>query len=203
MRTRIALALFAAWSLSVVVGPAGADDLKSDEKMIDLKVGDTAPAFEVLDDMGRRWKSADIVGKKYLVVYFYPADFTAGCRAQAQKFRDNMNKLADQGIIVVGVSADSVYAHALFRQAEKLNFPLLADEDGAVAKKFGVPLGKGGEVRAKDTTGKLVVLKRAMTASRWTFIVGLDGKVVYKNTKVNPVVDSQQVSDFIAKLQPK
>jgi len=185
-----ALVLFFAGNLSA-----------QDEKKVDLNVGDTAPIFLATDDQGKPWKSLDFVGEKFVVVYFYPADFTSGCRAQAQKFRDNMNALNDKGIEVVGISGDSVSTHALFKKAEKLNFTLLADEDGRIAKMFGVPIGKGGEVRTKDADGKLVVLKRDSTAARWTFIIGLDGKIIYKNTKVNPTEDSKQVAEFIDRLQ--
>jgi len=172
-----------------------------DATTADLKVGDAAPVFATNDDQGKPWKSADLVGKKFVVVYFFPADFTSGCRAQAQKFRDNMNALNEKDIVVVGISGDSAVTHALFKKAEKLNFTLLADEDGSVAKKFGVPLGKGGMVRIKDADGQPLVLTRAVTASRWTFIIGMDGKILYKNTKVNPAEDSKQVASFIEKLQ--
>jgi peroxiredoxin Q/BCP len=177
--------------------------LAQDEQKVELKVGDAAPVFSATNDQGKTWKSADLVGKKFVVVYFFPADFTSGRRAQAQKFRDNMNALNEKGIVVVGVSGDAVFTHALFKKTEKLNFTLIADEDGSVAKRFGVPLGKGGEVRAKDNEGKIAVLKRNVTASRWTFIIGMDGKVLYKNTKVDPAADSKQVGDFIEKLQKK
>jgi peroxiredoxin Q/BCP len=198
MRSRIALPVFGSIVL-VIAGSLSAQD----EKKVDLSVGDLAPVFSATDDQGKVWKSADLVGKKYVVVYFFPADFTSGCRAQAQKFRDNMNALNEKGIVFVGVSGDTVFTHALFKKTEKLNFTLLADEDGAVAKKFGVPLGKGGEVRAKDNEGKIAVLKRNVTASRWTFIIGLDGKVLYKNTKVDPAADSKQVGEFIEKVAKK
>jgi peroxiredoxin Q/BCP len=174
-----------------------------DEKKVDLSVGDTAPTFSATDDQGKPWKTTDLVGKKFVVVYFFPADFTSGCRAQAQKFRDNMNALNEKGIEIIGISGDSVITHAHFKKAEKLNFTLLADEDGSIAKQFGVPLGKGGEVRAKDSDGNPLVLKRAVTAARWTFIIGMDGKIAYKNTKVNPTEDSKQVAAFIENLQPK
>jgi len=174
-----------------------------DEKKVDLKVGDTAPVFSATDDQGKAWKSSDLVGQKFVVVYFYPADFTSGCRVQAQKFRDNMNSLSEKGIAVVGISGDSVVTHALFKKAEKLNFTLLADEDGSIATRFGVPLGKGGEVRSRDTDGAPLVLKREVSAARWTFIIGMDGKIVCKNTKVNPAEDSKQVAAFIEKLLEK
>jgi peroxiredoxin Q/BCP len=174
-----------------------------EEKKVDLQIGDVAPRFSATDDQGKPWKLDEYAGKKHVVVYFFPADFTSGCRVQAQKFRDNMNALYEKDIIVVGISGDAVATHARFKKAEKLNFPLLADEDGRIAKMFGVPLGKGGVVRIKDADGQPLELKRAVTAARWTFIIGLDGKIAYKNTKVIPAEDSKQVGAFIEKLQQK
>jgi len=172
----------------------------ADEKKIKLEVGDVAPAFQSTDDQGLTWKSSDHLGKKFIVVYFYPGDFTPGCTAQAQKFRDHMNALYDQGAEVVGVSGDSAKTHALFKETYKLTFTLVADEKGTLAKKFGVPVGPGGEVRTKDADKKLIILKREATTARWTFIIGKDGKILYKNTKVNPVEDTKQVSAIIEKL---
>ena len=192
-------------------GFAVGDEKKEEEKKVDLQIGDKAPVFESIDDQGKPWKSADQVGKKIVVVYFYPADFTTGCRMQAQKFRDNMNKLADNGVAVIGVSGDVVKNHELFKKTDGLNFTLLADEEGSVAKKFGVPLGKGGEVKPRDALNKpildanggQVVLKRSVSAARWTFIIGKDGTLLYKNTKVDPAQDSKQVGAFIEEVQKK
>jgi thioredoxin-dependent peroxiredoxin len=198
MRTLIRTTLLASM-LTVLASAVSADDNKN----IDLKVGDTAPAFESKDDQGLTWKSADHVGKKYIVVYFYPGDFTPGCTAQAKKFQENMNKLYDQRAEVVGVSGDSTQTHALFKDAYKLNFTLVADEKGILATKFGVPVGPGAEVKTKDADKKPLMLKRETTTARWTFIIGLDGKIVYKNTKVNPVEDSKQVAAILEKLEKK
>jgi len=197
MRKWIAVPVFGTMLLLVAGLPA------QDEKKVEVKVGEVAPVFTATDDAGKEWKSADLVGKKFVVVYFFPAAFTSGCRAQAQKFRDNMNALNDKGITVVGVSGDAVSTQGLFKKMEKLNFTLLADEDGSVAKKFGVPLSKGGEVKTKNAEGEFVVLKRNVTAARWTFIIGTDGTILYKNTKVDPAADSKQVAEFIEKLQQK
>jgi thioredoxin-dependent peroxiredoxin len=198
MRSRITASVFG----SIILLLAGSVSAQ-DEKKVNVEVGDAAPIFAASDDQGKLWKSKDLVGKKFVVVYFFPADFTSGCRAQAQKFRDNMNALNEKGIEVIGISGDSVLTHSLFKKAEKLNFTLLADEDGAIAKKFGVPLSKGGVVRAKDSDGNPLELKRDVTAARWTFIIGMDGKIAYKNTKVTPAEDSKQVAAFIEKLQQK
>jgi thioredoxin-dependent peroxiredoxin len=178
-----------------------ADDPKADK--IDLKVGDVAPAFEARDDQNRSWKSDDHVGKKWVVVYFYPGDFTPGCTAQANAFKAGMNKLTDLGVEVVGVSGDSAKSHELFKAAQKLNFTLLADEDGAVARKFGVPVGKGGTVKAKDADGNPIEITRAGTSARWTFVVGKDGKVAYKNTRVLPADDAKKATEFITQAEGK
>ena len=199
----LARATLLAGLLTVVAVMASGSRAGAEDNKVDLMVGQPAPAFEAVDEQGQPWKSSDHVGKKYIVVYFYPGDFTPGCTAQAQTFRNNMNYLNEKGIEVVGVSGDSVQAHALFKQAQKLNFTLLADEDGSLAKRFGVPVGPGGTVKTKDADGKVVELKRGVTAQRWTFIIGMDCKIVYKNTKVNPVEDSKQVAAFIEKLEKK
>jgi peroxiredoxin Q/BCP len=178
---------------------ARADD-KPAEKAIDLTVGDPAPVFDTVDDQGKGWKAADHYGKKWVVIYFYPGDFTPGCTAQANAFRDAMNKLTEQGVEVVGVSGDSVKTHELFKKAQKLNFTLLSDEQGTLARQFGVPVGKGADVvKAKDPDGKPFEFKRAVTLSRWTFVVGKDGKIAYKNTKVTPAADAKAINEFIAK----
>src|SRR3954453_12062719 len=108
-----------------------------------VKVGDKAPSLESVDENGKPWKSADVVGKKVLVLYFYPADFTGGCTKQACGFRDDIEKLHSQGVEVVGISGDSVKTHHMFKDHHKLNFTLLADEKGTLAKVFGVPVNKG------------------------------------------------------------
>jgi peroxiredoxin Q/BCP len=174
-----------------------------DDKKVELKQGDAAPVFEAKDDQGKAWKSADHIGKKYVVIYFYPGDFTPGCIAQANSFRDNMNKLTDQGVEVIGVSGDAVMTHLLFKKAQKLNFTLLSDEEGTLAKQFGVPIGKGGTVKTKDLDGQPVTLERKLTAARWTFVFDKEGKILSKNVNVNPGQDSKKVVELIEKLEKK
>jgi peroxiredoxin Q/BCP len=189
-------------ALGLAASAARADD-KPAEKTIDLKVGDPAPVFDTVDDQGKGWKAADHYGKKWVVIYFYPGDFTPGCTAQANAFRDAMNKLTDQGVEVVGVSGDSVKTHEQFKKAQKLNFILLSDEAGALASQFGVPVKKGADVKAKDADGKPFEFKRAVTLDRWTFVVGKDGKIAYKNTKVVPAQDAKAITEFIAREAEK
>jgi peroxiredoxin Q/BCP len=165
-----------------------------------VEVGSPAPVFQASDDQGKEWKSADHVGKKILVVYFYPADLTGGCTEQACAFRDDMGELSKEGVEVVGVSGDSPENHRIFKRAHNLNFTLLADEKGEVAKLFGVPTKDGGVFRTK-VDDQEVALTTGVRAARWTFVIGPDGKVVYKNTQVKPAEDSKAVREVVRKLK--
>lgn len=171
-----------------------------------LKIGDKAPNFSGTDDEGKAWKLADHLGKNHVVVYFYPADFTLGCTRQALAFRDHSNALSEAGVTVVGVSGDSVANHQLFKQEWDLNFNLLADEEASIAEKFGVPFRKSpARVRARGSDGKPLetedgeplFLTRKATLRRWTYIIDPHGKIVYKNMRVNPARDSEEVLKFI------
>ena len=165
---------------------------------VDLKIGDKAPEFQADDDSGKLWKSTDHAGKKFIVVYFYPADCTGGCTKQAQAYRDDMEKLAKNDVVVVGVSGDTVENHQFFKRKEKLNFPLLADVKGEVAAKFGVPATFGDKSVKASIGAEEKVLTRPVTTKRWTFVIGKDGKILYKNTEVKAPEDAKAVAEAIA-----
>jgi peroxiredoxin Q/BCP len=196
MRSNFPLAATAALALALLIPALNA-------RAAGPGVGDAAPTFEVLDDSGKPWKSTEHFGKKVVVVYFYPADMTGGCTAQACNFRDDLGKLAGQGVEVVGVSGDSVKNHQLFKKAHNLNFPLLADVDGKVAAAFGVPVTEGEKTVKAEIEGKTYDLIRNVTAKRWTFVIGLDGKVAHKDENVNAREDNVRVAEAVAKLKSK
>lgn len=185
---------------SVFMMNSGAVIASANEK-VDLKVGDPAPEFEVEDDKGEPWKSQDHFGKKIVVVYFYPADMTGGCTKQACAFRDDFPKLEDEGVEVVGVSGDSASNHRLFKKAHNLNFALLADVDGKVADAFGVPVTREEKSVKATIDGKEEVLTRHVTAKRWTFVIGTDGKIASKNTSVVAADDSKAIMEVVARLK--
>ena len=164
-----------------------------------LEVGDRAPAFEARDEAGNVWKASDHVGQKIVVLYFFPADFTGGCTKQACGFRDSYQKLAAEGVEVVGVSGDSAATHAMFKKQHQLPFTLLADEGGAIARQFGVPTGAGGEVKI-EFEGVDLSVERGITASRWTFVIGGDGSIVHKDEKVDSADDAERVLELVGKL---
>ncbi|MEQ9406754.1 MAG: peroxiredoxin [Fuerstiella sp.] len=164
-----------------------------------LRPGDKAPAFLAVDDQGQKWSSSDYVGKSVVVVYFYPADMTAFCTKQACSFRDQLDELKRAGITVVGVSGDTVRNHQLFKKTHSLNFPLLADVDGNVARLFGVPVRDGGEI-TRVIEGKPQKLVRGVTPRRWTFVIGLDGTIVNRNTDVEPASDGKSVLNVVRQV---
>lgn len=107
-----------------------------------------------------------------------------------------MKPLADLGAEVIGVSGDSAATQALFKKENSLPYTLLGDEKGVAAKAFGVPVKAGGKVKHKDQE-----LVRGVTAARWTFVIGKDGKVAHKNTKVNAAEDAKAVREAVEKLK--
>ena len=127
--------VFLLFWLSLTVGVNGADSLE-----VTVNVGDVAPAIEAQTASGEIWRSQEHISKNCIVVYFYPADLTNGCTKQACGFRDGIKELEEAGIQVIGISGDSPKNHELFTRVHALNFPLLADERGEIARSFGVPV---------------------------------------------------------------
>jgi peroxiredoxin Q/BCP len=125
------------------------------------KVGDAAPLIQGTDQEGKTWKLADVVGKKLVLLYFYPKDDTPGCTKEACGFRDRMADLKKDNVQVIGVSFDSAGSHQKFIAKYDLNFPLLADADGKIADAYGVRM-----------TGRDM-------ARRVSFLIALDGKIVH------------------------
>lgn len=187
--------------LSVLTLIAGVQMASGTATAQELKVGDKAPAFMSTDDAGKAFKSSDVVGKKVVVVYFYPADFTGGCTKQACGFRDDFAKLKEKGVEVIGVSGDSVKGHQLFKAYHKLPFTLLADEAGDVAKAFGVPFGKGGSSKAIEGDKKDIEIKQGVRIQRWTFVIDKEGKIAFINKKVNAAEDPKSVAEVVDKLK--
>jgi peroxiredoxin Q/BCP len=176
-------------------------NLDAQEKGRTVKVGDKAPSFEGVDESGKTFKSASVVGNKVLVLYFYPADFTGGCTKQACGFRDDIEKLAEQGVIVCGVSGDSVSTHQLFKKHHKLNFTLLADEKGELAKKFGVPVGKGGKSPTIDEKGGKGSAERGVTISRWTIVIDKAGNIAAIDTVGDAGGDAKRIAELVKNLK--
>ncbi len=108
--------------------------------MAKLDVGDAAPEFELPGTGGQTYRLSDYRGRK-VVLAFYPGDFTAVCTKQFCSYRDESERLDGIGADVLGISPQGVDSHERFAEEKKLNVPLLADEDKAVAKAYGILAG--------------------------------------------------------------
>ena len=137
-----------------------------------LKVGDIAPEFSLNDQHGATFRSKDYLGKKYMVVYFYPKDNTSVCTKEACKFRDSYEDFTDKGAIVIGISSDSEKSHHRFAEKYKLPFILLADANKKVRSAFKVEnnlfLFPGRETFVIDLEGKIVMAFNSVSASEHT-----------------------------------
>ncbi|MBA3778306.1 MAG: peroxiredoxin [Chloroflexi bacterium] len=135
--------------------------------------GDNAPEIALPDEAGGIHRLADQRGK-WVVVYFYPTDDTPGCTTEACEFRDANSELTDEGGVVWGVSPQGARSKAAFRTKFGLNFPLLADEDHAVAEAYGVWVEKSSAGRT------------SFGVARRTFLIDPEGRIVRVWPKVRP-----------------
>ena len=128
-------------------------------------------------------KLADAIGKKIVLLYFYPKDQTPGCTKEACGFRDRMGDLQKDNVEVIGVSFDSAGSHKQFIAKYNLNFTLLADPDGKIADLYGVRMpGKNMDKRV-------------------SFLIGLDGKIVHVTDSGNPDLHFNEMQAAIAGLK--
>ena len=136
------------------------------------KVGDKAPDFRSIDQKGEEVRLSALKGRQ-IVLYFYPKDDTPGCTVEACEFRDGYAKLKKKAVLF-GVSPDAPKSHVKFIEKFKLPFDLLADEDKAVAKAYGVWVKKS------------MYGREYMGVARTTFVIGQDGKIAHIFEKVTP-----------------
>jgi thioredoxin-dependent peroxiredoxin len=129
-----------------------------------LSTGDPAPELGVKDADGKEWTLDELRGKK-TILYFYPADDTPGCTAQACDFRDSQEPLLNAGYQVLGISPQGEDSHRSFTSKYSLNFPLLIDEDHEVAERYGV----WGELNKYGRT--------YVGINRSTFVIDQDGNI--------------------------
>ena len=195
------------WSLAAIAALVilpGSLAVRADDdvyhKIFYVRVGDPAPEFECKDDQGKVWRSKDHVGRKVIVVVFYMGDYFPNCTKQLTGYRDYQKYFTSLGAEVVGVSGDLVENHEKFKKEYRINFALLADSENKVGEGFGVYPSSGGFTRGKDSAGKDIRLQRGVTMKRWTFVIGRDGKVIYKDTQPGPKDDARRVFEALGRM---
>lgn len=136
-----------------------------------IQVGDVVPQFSAVDTQGNLFNSASVVGKKPVVLYFYPKDNTPGCTTEACSFRDQYEDFLDLGAEVIGISSDGLASHQKFTAQYQLPFLLLSDTDKKIRKLFGVPtaflgLLPGRVTYVVDAKGVVQMLFNSMLAGQ-------------------------------------
>ncbi|MGK7908057.1 MAG: peroxiredoxin [Synechococcus sp.] len=162
---------------------ASAADLQGGEQwgttMLPVE-GELAPDFELLDESGELRHLSEWQGH-WVVLYFYPKDFTSGCTIEARRFQKDLPKYNAIDAEIIGISADSVTSHREFCDSERLKFPLLSDPGGEVSTRYGSWLGE--------------------MALRNTFIIDPDGVLQTVYPIVAPTLHSQEVLQELKNLQ--
>ena len=152
------------------------------------QIGQTAPDFKLQDQKGD-WHTLAQHRGQWVVLYFYPKDFTPGCTDEVCTFRDDVHKLRKAGALVLGVSLDDVKSHAEFAEKYHVPFPLLSDKDQAAAKEYGV-----------------LTFSQKMNlsyAKRETFLIDPQGRIVKHYADVDPKANSAQVLADLTELKKK
>lgn len=144
-------------------------------------VNQPAPDFILPTNTGDSEVSLCAFRGKWVVLYFYPKDFTAGCTLEARRFQQDLSKYVDKNTQIIGISADSVDSHAQFCDSENLKFPLLADTTGKVSKAYGSWLG--------------------YVSTRHSFLIDPNGVLRETFVNVNPAIHSTEVLARIEDLQ--
>ena len=147
-------------------------------------VGAAAPGFNLTSNEGKQVSLGDYKGK-WVVLYFYPKDFTQGCTIEARNFQRDLAKYEAANAVILGVSVDNAESHKEFCAKEGLNFKLLADTDAKVSEQYGSIMEYNG----------------AKLSARNTFIIDPQGKVVKVYEKVKVAAHSEEVLAALATLQ--
>ena len=150
------------------------------------EAGAAAPSFSLNSQEGKS-VSLDQYKGKWVVLYFYPKDFTSGCTLEAHNFERDLKKYDAANAAILGVSVDSVDSHKEFCTKEALNFKLLSDPDGTVSKQYG-------------SLNNLGVTK---FSKRHTFLISPEGKIAKVYTDVKPSSHSEEVLTELAQLEKK
>jgi len=158
--------------------------VRAAETQKQLEVGKPAPNFSLTTGDGSQVSLKDYRGK-WVVLYFYPKDFTTGCTMEARNFQRDLTKYEQAGTVVLGVSVDTAQSHKEFCTKEGLNFKLLADPDAKVSTEYG----------------SVMDYKGAKLAARNTFIINPQGEIAKVYTGVKPAEHSELVLKDLAELK--
>jgi thioredoxin-dependent peroxiredoxin len=170
--------------LSAAIGLGTLTSMAPAETSSQPEVGKPAPEFSLPTGDGSQVSLKDYRGK-WVVLYFYPKDFTSGCTMEARNFQRDLSKYEESGAVILGVSVDTAQSHKDFCAKEGLNFKLLADPDAKVSTEYG----------------SVMDYKGSKLAARNTFIISPKGEVAKVYTGVKPAEHSDQVLKDLTELK--
>lgn len=170
--------------LSAIIGLATFISMAATESQTQPEVGKPAPDFSLTTGDGSQVSLKDFKGK-WVVLYFYPKDFTSGCTMEARNFQRDLTKYEQTGAVILGVSVDTAQSHKDFCAKEGLNFKLLADPDAKVSTEYG----------------SIMDYKGSKLAARNTFIINPKGEIAKVYTGVKPAEHSEQVLKDLDELK--
>jgi thioredoxin-dependent peroxiredoxin len=135
----------------------------TNQKVKPTQVGSIIPHFSLPDQNGNLFDINSVLGKKNLVIYFYPKDDSPGCTAEACSFRDQFEVFNEANAVIIGISAQSVESHKKFAEKYRLSYTLLSDQGNKIRKLFGVPSNLFGLIPGRvtyiaDKTGKVLYI---------------------------------------------
>ncbi len=154
-----------------------------------LQPGQNAPVFTLPDADMQTVKLASFIGKKNIVLYFYPRDNTPGCTMEAAEFSDHEDEFGRRNCVILGVSRDDCLTHAEFRDKHGLSIGLLSDPEGEVCRRYGV-------LQEKEMDG---VRRECLVRS--TFVIDMKGVIRHAAYGVNPRHHAQEIYDVVRKLK--
>jgi peroxiredoxin Q/BCP len=153
--------------------------------MTKIEVGSKVPQFSLPDQNGNLFSISSVLGKKNLVIYFYPKDDSPGCTKEACSFRDSFEVFNEADAVIIGISGQSVESHKNFAEKYHLSFTLLSDDGNKIRELFGVPVNFLG-----------------MIPGRVTYIVDKSGKIIYVfDSQTQPTKHVEEALRILKNLQ--
>jgi len=177
---------FSRWGAAFLVAAVGLLGAPAARAADAPSVGAAAPDVSLTSGEGQTVNLKDFRGK-WVVLYFYPKDFTSGCTVEAHNFQEDLAKYEKAGAVILGVSVDTASSHKDFCAKEGLHFKLLSDSDAKVSAEYGSVMEYQG----------------AKLSARNTFIIDPQGKIARVFLKVKPAGHSEEVLAALAELQKK
>jgi thioredoxin-dependent peroxiredoxin len=167
---------------AAIVMPVAMMSLLGQLKAADLKAGDAAPDFKLPGSDGKTYSLADFHGKQAVVLAWFPKAFTPGCTTECKAFAAGGKSLRKFNVAYFTASVDPAEKNKKFAESVKADYPILSDADGKVARAYGV-------------TGAVQKF-----ASRWTFYIGPDGKILFIDKEVNTKTHAEDVAKKLKEL---